>query len=82
MTKPRHMKHGVTDREQQMIDLQDAGKKYAEIAAIMGISEKAIAGRLQNLSTHDTGADKAFFRKGREGTTDLGKAILQAGGHR
>lgn len=82
MTAARHMMHGATAREQQMIDLQDDGKTYAEIATIMGISAKVVANRLQNLSVNDSGPDRAFFKMSRDGTSNLGAALQLAGGHR
>lgn len=82
MTTPRHTMHGPTEREQQMINLQDAGKSVAEIAEIMNISERTISNRLQNLSVNDSGPDRAFFQMSRDGTSNLGAALQLAGGHR
>lgn len=82
MTNARHTMHGPTAREQQMIDLDDAGHSVAEIASIMKISAKVVSGRLQNLSIHDSRPDRAFFQNGREGTRNLETALLLAGGHR
>lgn len=74
--------HGPTQRERAMIALQEAGFSNAEIAEKQGVSVNYVRRIMSILDVNDTRADKAFFAMSRQGTAQLGRALIAAGGHR
>lgn len=71
----------VTRREQQMLDLYDAGLNPAEIAAEMGVTEGVVRQRLNFLNS-GLGLDRAGMAAIAHGSVLLREAVVALGGHR
>lgn len=71
----------VTQREQQIIDLHEAGCKIAAIASKLGLKESYVRNRIGYLCT-GLGIDGTHRRRMASGSARLAEAVQTAGGHR
>lgn len=73
--------HGITPREQQVIDLYESGLDPARIARSMGVSRKYASSIISTYAFHRVwGAGDKFNAMVRQGTADLARAIARSGG--
>lgn len=73
-------RHGPTLREQEMIELHDAGLTFAEVGLVLDLDAQYVRDRLTGLSVEDSRSDVEFWKMIRSGSKLLGERITQIHG--